>query len=722
MRASLLLLLIVVAPTVGVVGRAAENYHDDGERLSTSSKLLSGLTEAAVNNPAMNLLDPLGIAKTNREIVRSALRFSRPKDYIEGAIRISLQQFKGVINGVVDLAEKTDDSLNRMAVEDCRELMNYAIDELQDSMTSVDDCPLMSLGQRLSDLMNWLSAVLSYSNTCIDGFTKPGLQSAISGILKTCIAQTGQALSVVSLIPQILTGLNNNHNPSLPGGQTVYPAPSANDASNGAGTTTTASSEGGGASGATTSQNGGATTTAASSKNGGASSDAANAAASSEGGGASGGASSENGGATTTTASSKNGGASSEAANGAAPSENVDSSSFSSSSEEASAANNANSFSSSSSSTGVDPTSVGSGRTLKGVHFPAWMKKSDRKLLVSRQRGGGERARVGSANVQPNAVVAQDGSGQYKTITEAINAYNPPANAAGNGTRHVIYVKAGVYDEYVLITRKQTNIFMYGDGPTKTIVTGKKCNRDGVSTFRTAPFAVVGNGFICKSMGFRNTAGPEGHQAVALRVQSDMSAFYNCRMDGYQDTLYTQTHRQFYSNCVITGTVDFIFGDAAAVIQNSVIVVRRPMDNQQNSVTAHGRTHNAEPTGLVIQNCQIIAEDALEANKTEIPSYLGRPWKPYSRTVILHSTMGDFIRPEGWMPWAGDFGLDTCDYREFGNRGPGADTTRRVTWKGYHALTNANDAMRFTVERFIQGNHWLPATGAPYFLGLKSIQ
>ncbi|VFQ60971.1 unnamed protein product [Cuscuta campestris] len=686
MRATLLLLLIVVAPTVGVVGRATENYHDDGERLSTSSKLLSSLTEAAVNNPAMNLLDPLGIAKTNREIVRSALRFPRPKDYIEGAIRISLQQFKGVINGVVDLAEKTDDSLNRMAVEDCRELMNYAIDELQDSMTSVDDCPLMSLSHRLSDLMNWLSAVLSYSNTCIDGFTKPGLQSAINGILKTCITQTGQALSVVSLIPQILTGLNNNNqNPSLPGGQTVYPAPNTNDASNGAVTTTTASSEGGGASGAATSENGGAS-----------------------------------GGATTTAASSKNGGASSDATNAAASSENVDSSSFSSSSEEASATNNANSFSSS--STGVDPTTVGSGRTLKGVHFPAWMKKSDRKLLVSRQRGGGERARVGSANVQPNVVVAQDGSGQYKTITEAINAYNPPANAARNGTRHVIYVKAGVYDEYVLITRKQTNIFMYGDGPTKTIVTGKKCNRDGVSTFRTAPFAVVGNGFICKSMGFRNTAGPEGHQAVALRVQSDMSAFYNCRMDGYQDTLYTQTHRQFYSNCIITGTVDFIFGDAAAVIQNSVIIVRRPMDNQQNSVTAHGRTHNAEPTGLVIQNCQIIAEDALEANKTEIPSYLGRPWKPHSRTVILHSTMGDFIRPEGWMPWAGDFGLDTCDYREFGNRGPGADTSRRVTWKGYHALTNANDAMRFTVERFIQGNHWLPATGAPYFLGLKSIQ
>lgn len=232
--------------------------------------------------------------------------------------------------------------------------------------------------------------------------------------------------------------------------------------------------------------------------------------------------------------------------------------------------------------------------------------------------------------------------------------------------------------------------------------------------------AVIGSGFMAKSMGFQNTAGPEGHQAVALRVQSDMASFFNCRMDGYQDTLYTQTHRQFYRNCVISGTIDFIFGDAAAVIQNSLIIVRKPMDNQQNTVTAQGRTDPRETTGLVIQNCRIVPEEKLYPVRTKIQSYLGRPWKEYSRTIIMESTIGDLIQPAGWMPWNGNFALDTLYYAEYANKGPGATTSGRVKWKGYKVLTNQNEALQFTTGQFIRGNQWLQATAIPHFLGLKN--
>lgn len=229
----------------------------------------------------------------------------------------------------------------------------------------------------------------------------------------------------------------------------------------------------------------------------------------------------------------------------------------------------------------------------------------------------------------------------------------------------------------------------------------------------------IGSGFIAMSMGFQNTAGPESHQAVALRVQSDMSAFYNCRIDGYQDTLYVQAHRQFYRNCVISGTVDFIFGDSTTVIQNCLIIVRKPMDNQQNTVTAHGRSNERETTGLVIQNCRIVPEQILEPVRFKIPTYLGRPWKLYSRTVIMESTLADFIQPAGWMPWAGNFALDTLDYAEYGNRGPGANTARRVNWKGFHVITNRIQALKFTPAPFIQADQWLRFTGTPHFLGLK---
>lgn len=219
-------------------------------------------------------------------------------------------------------------------------------------------------------------------------------------------------------------------------------------------------------------------------------------------------------------------------------------------------------------------------------------------------------------------------------------------------------------------------------------------------------------------MAFENTAGPEKHQAVALRVQSDMSTFYNCRMDGYQDTLYAQTHRQFYRNCVVSGTIDFIFGDSSAILQNCLIVVRRPMDNQFNTVTAHGRKDKYETTGLVLQNCRIIPDKLLHPDRFKLLTYLGRPWKEYSRTVIMESFLDDFIHPDGYKEWEGDFALETCEYFEHGNTGAGAVTDKRVKWKGFKVI-DEKEALQYTVGPFIQGETWLKDTGAPYILGLK---
>lgn len=219
-------------------------------------------------------------------------------------------------------------------------------------------------------------------------------------------------------------------------------------------------------------------------------------------------------------------------------------------------------------------------------------------------------------------------------------------------------------------------------------------------------------------MGFSNTAGPNKHQAVALRVQSDMSAFFNCRMDGYQDTLYAQTHRQFYRNCVISGTVDFIFGDSAVVIQNCLIIVRKPMEKQFNAVTAQGRKDRHEPTGIVIHNCRIVPEKKLYPMRFEIPTYLGRPWKQYARTVVMESELGDFIQPQGWKEWKGDFALKTLFYAEYGNRGPGARTNKRVNWPGFKVITNRREALQFTAGVFINRASWIKNTGAPYILGL----
>ncbi|CAH9106936.1 unnamed protein product [Cuscuta europaea] len=219
---------------------------------------------------------------------------------------------------------------------------------------------------------------------------------------------------------------------------------------------------------------------------------------------------------------------------------------------------------------------------------------------------------------------------------------------------------------------------------------------------------------MAKDIGFENAAGPEKHQAVALRVGADRSIFYNCQMDGYQDTLYAHLYRQFYRNCVISGTIDFIFGNSAAVLQNCTLVVRKPLENQQCIVTAQGRIDPRQPTGLVLQNCSFVADPEYQPVRFTLKSYLGRPWKEYSRTVIMESYLEDFIQQDGWLPWAGDFALETLFYTEYNNRGPASGKENRVKWGGVKELP-LNRIERFTAARFLQGETWIKSVpGLPY--------
>lgn len=230
--------------------------------------------------------------------------------------------------------------------------------------------------------------------------------------------------------------------------------------------------------------------------------------------------------------------------------------------------------------------------------------------------------------------------------------------------------------------------------------------------------AAVGQGFLARGITFQNTAGPSKHQAVALRVGSDLSAFYECDMLAYQDTLYVHSNRQFFINCFIAGTVDFIFGNGAVNFQDCDIHARRPNSGQKNMVTAQGRTDPNQNTGIVIQKCRIGATSDLQPVQSSFPTYLGRPWKEYSRTVIMQSTISDVINPAGWYEWNGNFALNTLYYAEYQNSGPGAGTSRRVTWKGYKVITSAAEAQSFTPGNFIAGGSWLRGTTFPFSLGL----
>ncbi|ESQ49351.1 hypothetical protein EUTSA_v10020401mg [Eutrema salsugineum] len=337
--------------------------------------------------------------------------------------------------------------------------------------------------------------------------------------------------------------------------------------------------------------------------------------------------------------------------------------------------------------------------------IPTWVGPEARRLMAAPQGGG--------PPVKANAVVAQDGSGQFKTIADALNAV-----PKDNRLPFVIHIKQGIYKEKVIVTKKMPYVTFIGDGPTKTKITGSlNFGLGKVKTFLTATVTIDGEHFTAKNIWIENTAGPEGGQAVALRVSADYAVFYSCQIDGYQDTLYVHSQRQFYRDCTVSGTVDFIFGDAKCILQNCKIVVRKPKGGQSCMVTAQGRTDVRESTGLVLHNCHIVGEPAYIPVKSVNKAYLGRPWKKFSRTIIMKTTIDDVIDPAGWLPWRGDFALETLYYAEHLNIGPGSNQAQRVNWPGIKKLS-PEEALLYTGGRFLHGDTWIPQTQVPYIANM----
>ncbi|KAL1225165.1 putative pectinesterase/pectinesterase inhibitor 39 [Cardamine amara subsp. amara] len=333
--------------------------------------------------------------------------------------------------------------------------------------------------------------------------------------------------------------------------------------------------------------------------------------------------------------------------------------------------------------------------------YPSWVSENDQRLLQAPVQ-----------NTSFNLSVAKDGTGNFTTISAAVST--APNSSE---TRFIIYIKGGEYFENVDIPNEKTMIMFVGDGIGITVIKANRSRHDGWTTFQSATVGVKGNGFIAKDISFVNFAGPAKEQAVALRSGSDLSAFYRCAIEGYQDTLYVHSAKQFYRECDIFGTVDFIFGNAAVVFQNCNLYARKPNPHQKIVFTAQGRNQSEEPTGISIINCSILAASDLIPVKANFKAYLGRPWRKYSRTVFIKSFIDDLIHPAGWLEWEKEFAIETLYYGEYMNVGPGSNLTDRVQWAGFRSITNATEAAQFTVGPFINGDTWLNSTGIPFSLG-----
>ena len=300
-------------------------------------------------------------------------------------------------------------------------------------------------------------------------------------------------------------------------------------------------------------------------------------------------------------------------------------------------------------------------------------------------------------------VVSRDGTGEFRTIDEAIEV----CRAFMDYTK-VIYVKKGVYKEKLILPSWLTNITICGEDRDNTIITwddhanilmpiggldseaaakGKK-----MGTFRTYTLKVQGNYITLKNITIENNAAKLG-QAVALHIEGDHILVQNCRLLGNQDTVYTGKagSRIAFYDCYIEGTTDFIFGPSLAWFENCEI------HSKADSYITAASSPAGQKYGYVFNKCRLTAADGVKK------VYLGRPWRPFAKTLFMNCEMGSHIRPEGWHNWNNSKNEETTEYSEYKNHGPGAATKGRVAWS--HQLSK-KEAGKVTIAKVFGEEAW----------------
>lgn len=301
-------------------------------------------------------------------------------------------------------------------------------------------------------------------------------------------------------------------------------------------------------------------------------------------------------------------------------------------------------------------------------------------------------------------VVAKDGSGDFFTVQEAINAVPDYRKNA----RTTILIKEGSYKEKVIIPASKNAVSLIGQGEVKITYDdyASKPNIFGENkgTSGSSSCYIYAPDFYAENITFENTSGPVG-QAVACFVSADRAYFKKCRFLGFQDTLYTYGKgcRQYYDECYIEGTVDFIFGWSTAVFN------RCHIHSIGNGYITAPSTDKGQKYGYVFYNCEITANSDVDK------VYLSRPWRPYAQAVFIQCNMGKHILPEGWDNWRNKNNEKTVFYAEYKSKGEGANPGKRVAYS--KQLKNTEG---YSIEEVLSGNDgWNPSKNGNALLNIK---
>ena len=300
-------------------------------------------------------------------------------------------------------------------------------------------------------------------------------------------------------------------------------------------------------------------------------------------------------------------------------------------------------------------------------------------------------------------VVDCNGGGDFLTIQEAVDA--APDYFKSGST--LIRIRKGIYREKLTIPTNKQRLHLVGEDPMTTIITHSdyalQAGPDGepIGTSATSTVFLYADDFLAENLTIENAAG-EGKsiaQACAITIDADRVAFVNCRFVANQDTIYTygKNQRQYFRNCWIEGTTDFIFGASTCWFEECTIL------SKKNSYITAASTPKGTAFGYVFHNCTLIAADGVDK------VYLGRPWRPFARTVFLSCNLGGHILPEGWHDWGKDYAHSTVLYAEYDSHGPGAASPSKRT--GWSKILSRRQAARYTPERVLDAGKEIDKNG-----------
>ncbi len=284
-------------------------------------------------------------------------------------------------------------------------------------------------------------------------------------------------------------------------------------------------------------------------------------------------------------------------------------------------------------------------------------------------------------------IVAQDGTGDYTKVQDAINAV--PA-----GVRALIYIRPGVYEENIYAGHKGDQarfISLIGENRETTILSASLgMGMDPALTFNDcAAINVYYPRFYAENITIRNTAGENAGQSIALYTNGDGHVLNKCTILSYQDTYKSNSgSRGYFRDCVIGGTVDFIYDSGLEWFDRCEIRARKA--SKGGYLTAPGTSampmsrvlypELSQPyfyPGLFFDRCELTAEDGVAASSFT----LGRPWQENCGAMFLNCTLGKHIAPAGWTAWSGTENSSALyEYRSVNPDGSLADTSKRVSF------------------------------------------